>query len=90
MTFMVWDLGIDKLNEFIQIANEFHPSIKFTAEFSSTSVNYLDTIVKVETLESGEKRLYTDLYTRIQTPTTTYTTPQRTQSTAKLWGIPPN
>ncbi len=41
--------------------NEEHQTIKFTAEFSRESVNFLDTMVKVDKISTI---VYTDLYTK--------------------------
>ena len=62
--FMVWQHGEEKLKEFLKILNSCHPKIKFTAEYSSDKVNFLD----VEVIRSGNK-LLTDLYIK---PTDTH------------------
>ena len=62
--FMVWDLGEAKLKRFIEFSNEFHSTIKFTAEYSREVVNYLDTKVKVKTDHNGTSTIYFDLYTK--------------------------
>ena len=49
---------------FIKLANEFHPTIRFTAEISTESVNYLDTTVKIRKDLDGKNTIYTDLYTK--------------------------
>ena len=56
--------GEEKLLEFINFLNSAHHSIKFTAEYSKESVNFLD--VKVI---RKEDRIITDLYTK---PTDTH------------------
>ena len=50
--------------KFLKILNSCHPTIKFTAEYSSDKVNLLD----VEVIRCGNK-LLTDLYSR---PTNTH------------------
>ena len=40
-----WDTSIDKIEDFLQQANNFHPTIKFTAEISETETTFLDTKV---------------------------------------------
>ena len=40
--FFLWENGEEKLKEFIEHLNEKHPTIKFTAEWSQTSINFLD------------------------------------------------
>lgn len=32
--FMIWDKGLDNLQTFFNLANSFHPSIKFTFDYS--------------------------------------------------------
>ena len=44
--FMVWTYGEDSLLEFINYLNSLHPTIKFTHEYSTTSIDFLDTTVK--------------------------------------------
>ena len=39
-----WDTSMDKIEDFLQQANNFHP-IKFTAEISETETTFLDTKV---------------------------------------------
>ena len=56
--FIVWPHGSDSLDLFIKHLNTCHHSIKFTAEISQTSVNFLDTTVKID----AEGKLYTDLF----------------------------
>jgi hypothetical protein len=45
-----WTQGLDTLLEFIQFVNSFHPTIKFTAEYSQHQSVFLDTI---STLSNG-------------------------------------
>ena len=45
--FFVWLKGEDKLLQFMEKLNEFHPSLKFTYEYSRTKVNFLDVVVDV-------------------------------------------
>ena len=62
--FALWPHGEEHLGQFIEKINQFHPTIKFTAERSDKSVTFLD--VKI-TPENG--RLITDLHTK---PTNTH------------------
>ena len=64
MIFTIWDKGQDRLHNFLQEINSFHPSIKFSAEYSTNSVPFLDTEV---ILRDGT--IHTDLYTK---PTDTH------------------
>ena len=43
--FSLWDTNREVLNEFIDKANNHHPTIKFTAEISDTETTFLDTSV---------------------------------------------
>ena len=62
--FAVWPHGEENLKVFLTEINSFHPTIKFTAEWSRESVTFLDTKV----IRDGN-RLVTDLYTK---PTDTH------------------
>ena len=44
----LWDSDKKDLDHFIEQANKFHPSIKFTAEISENEVTFLDIVVKRE------------------------------------------
>ena len=55
--FFLWEHGENKLKSFTDKINEVHPTIKFTAEWWKTSINFLDVTV---TLIEGVKE--TDLY----------------------------
>ena len=61
---MKWTHGRDSLEDFIQRANSFHPTIKFTAEVSNEEHIFLDT---KSCLVDG--RIVVDLYTK---PTDTH------------------
>lgn len=54
---MKWTDTREHLEQFLEIANNFHPSIKFTTETSETSNTFLDT---TSTLENGKIKM--DLY----------------------------
>ena len=41
----LWELGENKLKLFIDNINKVHPTIKFTAEWSKTSISFLDVTV---------------------------------------------
>ena len=57
--FFIWDHGIEALKKFFELANSFHPTIKFTFEYSLTKINFLDVAIL-----KNENRLETDLYTK--------------------------
>jgi hypothetical protein len=46
--FLCWLLELQQLNQFVIRLNNFHESIKFEVETSTTSVHFLDTLVYVE------------------------------------------
>ena len=49
--------GLERLQEFYQYLNSFHPTIKFTMEFSKEQINFLDV-----NISQKEGALQTDLY----------------------------
>ena len=62
--FFIWEHGEESPRGFIDQVNLFHPTIKFTAEYSKEEVNFLDLNIK---LIDGE--LKTDLFVK---PTDTH------------------
>ena len=57
--FLLWEHGEEKLNSFIDNINNMHPTIKFTADWSKTSINFLDVTVSI-----AEGVIETDLYVK--------------------------
>ena len=47
--FFIWEHGEEKLSNFVESLNEIHPTIKFSAEWSQKSINFLD--VKVSLID---------------------------------------
>ena len=43
--FSLWDASKQDIDLFIEQANTFHPTIKFTAEISEKEITFLDTVV---------------------------------------------
>ena len=43
--FSLWDNDKKEVDQFIEQANKFHPTIKFTAEISENEITFLDTVV---------------------------------------------
>ena len=43
--FSLWDSHEKEVDQFIEQANKFHPTIKFTAEISENEITFLDTVV---------------------------------------------
>ena len=46
--FFVWIHGEEKLHDFFSGLKVFHPNLKFTYEYSTDRINFLDVIVKKE------------------------------------------
>ena len=57
--FFLWEHGEEKLKKFIEYLNEKHPTIKFTAEWSQTSINFLDVSVSFT-----DGKITTDLFVK--------------------------
>ena len=55
--FFVWTHGEEKRHDFLSCLNVFHPNLKFTYEYSTYRINFLDDIVKKE-----KDKFVTDLY----------------------------
>ncbi|KAK3709040.1 hypothetical protein RRG08_054979 [Elysia crispata] len=62
--FLIWTHGRAKLEAFIQHANTFHPTIKFTSNISPIHVPFLDVMVTLL-----DNYIHTDLYSK---PTDTF------------------
>lgn len=56
--FLLWNGTLHELKVFLEELNQLHPTIKFTAKYSKTSIEFLDT--KVYKSENG--KLHTTLY----------------------------
>ena len=57
--FFLWEHGENKLKSFIDKINKVHPTIKYTAEWSKTSINCLDVTVSLV-----ERVIETELYAK--------------------------
>ena len=55
--FMLWQHGEKELEKFLKFLNCYHPTIKFTANYSQKGVNFLDVSVR-----KNNNQLVTDLY----------------------------
>ena len=55
--FCIWTDGLEKLQEFFKFLNAFHPTIKFTMDYSYETINFLDVQVS-----KRNSTLETDLY----------------------------
>ena len=45
--FFIWEHGEDSLKQFIETLNAFHPTTKFTAEWSREEIKFLDANVRL-------------------------------------------
>ena len=59
MIFLLWQHGEEKLKEFLDILNGYHPSIKFTSKCSRKQIDFLD----AEIIKEGN-RLITDVFVK--------------------------
>ena len=55
--FFVWTHGENKLDEFLERLNSFHPNLKFTSERFEQEINFLDVTVQL-----GNNNFVTDFY----------------------------
>ena len=60
----LWEHGEEKLKTFIDSINKMHPTIRFAADQSKTSIHFLDVMVSIT-----EGVIETDLYVK---PTNSY------------------
>ena len=59
--FFIWEHGEEELTKWLEHLNNYHKTIKFTSEWSTEKINFLDTWV-----QKGQDRnkLYTNLHTK--------------------------
>ena len=57
--FLLWHLGEEKLKEFLDILNRYHPSIEFTSKYSRELIDFLD----VEIIKEANQFL-TDVFVK--------------------------
>ena len=57
--FCIWTDGLEKLQEFFKFLNAFHPTIKFTMDYSYETMNFLDV-----QLSKRKSTLETDLFSK--------------------------
>ena len=55
--FLIWEHGEESLKLFLEKINSIHPAIKFSADWSYSSVNFLDIKVILK-----DRKIITDLY----------------------------
>ena len=58
--FLLWKHGEEKLKYFIDDINKIHPTIKFTSDWSETSLNFLDVLIYI-----AESIIEIDLYVKL-------------------------
>ena len=59
--FYIWTEGLENLKEFFGFLNNFHPSIKFTMEYSQKQIIFLNVLISKNVNESS---LITSLFTK--------------------------
>ena len=80
--FLIWTHGDNSLLEFVKYANSTHRTIKLTSEYSTESIVFLDTRVKISCTLPCTPNL--------QTPGIFYTFHQHTQKAPKQRGLMDN
>ena len=55
--FFIWTHGQEKLEEFLNKFNKFHPNVRFTHEYSRKNVSFLYLDVKIM-----DRKIFTDLH----------------------------
>ena len=53
--FSLWNTSLDKIESFVKKANNFHSTIKFTAEMSETEIMFLD---KSKSMHESQVNIY--------------------------------
>ena len=59
--FLFWNGTLEQLKEFIEKLNNLHPTIKFEANYSLTSIDFLDTHI----YKAINGKLYTTLHSQL-------------------------
>ena len=67
--FSLWDTNREEINNFIKHANNYHPTIKFTADISDKKIIFLDTCIYKGATFEKESILDTPTYFK---PTETF------------------
>ena len=65
--FSLWNTSLDKIESFVKKANNFHSTIKFTAEMSETEITFLDTKVYKGVRFDKESILHVQTHFYLQT-----------------------
>ena len=45
--FFIWEHGEESMEKFLNKLSSFHPTIKFTAEYSKETINFLDVNIRL-------------------------------------------
>ena len=64
--FSLWDKSKQDINLFVEQANQFQPSIKFTAEISENEITFLDKIIYKGDRFKTDSILDTSFYITLQ------------------------
>ena len=82
--FLIWPHGEKQLQDFLQMINSHHKTIKFTEEHSKTEIPFLDTLVYKE-----NGKLLTKVYHKRnrpkRVPTLQILPPQKSQGRSTIW-----
>ena len=57
--FFIWEYGKESLKKFLNKLNSFHPTIKFIAEYSKETIDFLDVNIRLV-----EGKLMTDMFVK--------------------------
>ena len=68
--FSLWDTSKEEVNTFIEQANSYHPTIKFTAEISDKEITFL--VTRIYKGARFEKESILDTRTQFKTDTETF------------------
>ena len=75
-TFFAWTQGEDELYKFLESLNSFHLNLKFTLEYSTEEINFLDVTVKL-----NNNKFVTDPYCQPTDTSNTFIITLVTQNT---------
>ena len=83
--FSFWEHGEEALMEFLEFLNAIYPTIKFTVNFSTQSLEFLDVLISIQNDES-ERRITTSVYSK-PTNVHQYIMPNSSTPKSSLQGI---
>ena len=82
--FSLWNVDKEEIEEFITLANQHHPTIKFTAEISDKEINFLDTI-QLSSRAKDFTNKQSSTYARISNQRKLFNTPTTLLATHQGW-----